>query len=233
MKYYAVIPAAGTGSRFGAETPKQYLPLAGKPVMLHSLERLRAALPLAMIYVVVAHDDRMFDAEIGEQPGVTVLRCGGGTRAASVRNGLDAIAQAQSDDWVLVHDAVRPCVDRASLIRLQTELAGDDVGGLLAIPISSTLKRADVVAANGAPRSVRTEARDGLWNAQTPQMFRYALLRKALSRPGAEQATDEAHAVEELGARPRLVQGSGTNIKITFPDDLKLAEAILAAERNG
>jgi 2-C-methyl-D-erythritol 4-phosphate cytidylyltransferase len=228
MSFHALIAAAGNGFRFGAGLPKQYSLLQGKPVLRHSMERVAAAFPLATTYVVVAHNDHWFDEAIGHPGGVTVLRCGGATRGESIRNALDAmagIAGVAKDDWVVVHDAVRPCIDRASLLRLQAELEGDPVGGLLAVPVASTLKRADADA-----RIERTEPRAGLWKAQTPQMFRYGLLHEALDRPGAEQSTDEAHAVEAMGARPRLVQGSATNIKITYPEDLRLAAAILAAE---
>ena len=226
MRFHALIAAAGSGFRFGAERPKQYSLLHGKPVLQHSMERLASGFALAMTYVVIAPDDPWFDAAIGAQPNITVLRCGGATRGASIRNALDAMAGVASDDWIVVHDAVRPCVDRASLLRLQSELADERVGGILAIPEASTLKRADAAA-----RIAGTESRAGLWQAQTPQMFRYGMLRDAFSRPGAEQSTDEAHAVEGLGAKPRLVQGSATNIKITYPEDLRLAAAILAAEQ--
>jgi 2-C-methyl-D-erythritol 4-phosphate cytidylyltransferase len=232
MRFFALIAAAGSGYRFGAELPKQYSLLLGRPVLQHSIERVASGFPLAMTYVVLAPDDQWFDAAIGEQPGVGVLRCGGATRGASIRNALAAIPGVASDDWIVVHDAVRPCVDQASLLRLLGELANDGVGGILAMPVASTLKRADATMDGGPPRILRTEPRAGLWEAQTPQMFRYALLHEALSRPGAEHSTDEAHAVEGLGAKPRLVRGSATNIKITYPEDLRLAAAILAAERS-
>ena len=225
MRFFALIAAAGYGLRFGAELPKQYSPLHGKPVLQHSIDRLASGLPLAMTYVVVAPDDPWFDAAIGEQAGIIVLRCGGATRAASVGNALAAMSGVAADDWIVVHDAARPCIDKASLRRLQDELADDPVGGILALPVAGTVKRAD--AAN---RIARTEPRAGLWEAQTPQMFRYGLLRDALARPGALQATDEASAIEWLGAHPRLVQGSATNLKITYPADLRLAAAILDAQ---
>jgi 2-C-methyl-D-erythritol 4-phosphate cytidylyltransferase len=129
------------------------------------------------------------------------------------------------DDWIVVHDAVRPCVDAASMLRLHRELADDDTSGLLAIPMTSSLKRV-----GGDMRIVGTEPRSGLWQAQTPQMFRYGVLRSAFARPGIEQMTDEAQVVEAFGRRPKLVVGNPNNLKITFPDDLKLAAAILATE---
>jgi 2-C-methyl-D-erythritol 4-phosphate cytidylyltransferase len=230
MSFFALIAAAGNGFRFGAGLPKQYALLHGKPVLQYSMERLNAGFALAMTYVVIAPDDHWFNDAIGEQPGITVLRCGGATRGASIRNALDAMSGVTPDDWIVVHDAVRPCIDRASLLRLQSELAGDAVGGMLAVPVAATLKRADA-GVDAAPRVKRTESRDGLWSAQTPQMFRYGLLHEALSHPGAEHLTDEAQAMEGIGAHPRLIQGSRTNIKITYPDDLLLAQAILTAER--
>jgi 2-C-methyl-D-erythritol 4-phosphate cytidylyltransferase len=231
MRYHALIPAAGSGSRFASRSsaqqqPKQYWVLDGKPVLLHSIERLATVVSPQQIHVAVAPDDRWFDEAIGMRPGVTVLRCGGATRNETVRNLLSAVVGAQDDDWVLIHDAVRPCIDPASLARLKQELLHDDVGGLLALPVVGTLKRADREG-----RSVVTESRDGLWSAQTPQMFRYGVLREALARSTAAHCTDEAQAVEALGLKPRLVTGSPTNLKITYPDDLALAAAIMAAQR--
>lgn len=144
-------------------------------------------------------------------------------RAQTVANALTALQGVDDEDWIAVHDAVRPCIDADSLRRLQRELADDPIGGLLAVPVAATLKRGD---AQG--RSVRTEPREGLWLAQTPQMFRYRVLRDAFSRNGFEQSTDEAQAVESLGAHPRLVMGNAANLKITYPDDLRLAGLILA-----
>jgi 2-C-methyl-D-erythritol 4-phosphate cytidylyltransferase len=225
MRYHALIPAAGNGSRFSAESPKQYWLLEGKPVLQHSIERLAAAFPLSRTYVALAIDDSWFERTIGARADVTVLRCGGETRAQTVRNALRALSDVARDDWILVHDAVRPCIDSASLSRLKDELADDSIGGLLAVPVNGTLKRAD-----HNERSIRTESRQDLWQAQTPQMFRYGVLCEALARPGAELATDEAQAVEALGSKPRLVAGSSTNVKITYRDDLQLAAAILACQ---
>jgi len=228
MRYHALIPAAGGGARFGADSPKQYSLLAGKPVLLHAMERLAASIPLHMTYVVLAADDHWFDRAIGSRERVAVLRCGGETREQTVRNALRELSGIADDDWIVVHDAVRPCVDAASLLRLQTELAGDDTGGLLAIPMACSLKRVD-----GDMRIVATEPRDGLWRAQTPQMFRYGVLRSAFARQGIEQMTDEAQVVEAFGRQPKLVVGNSNNLKITYPDDLTLAAAILATEAAG
>ena len=225
MTYYALLPAAGNGFRFGSGVPKQYSLLHGKPVLQHSIERLAASLPLAMTFVVLAKDDHWFDDAVPAQAGVTVLRCGGESRAASIRNALARLSDLADNHWIVVHDAVRPCVAPTALSRLQSELAYDRVGGVLAIPVSGTLKRTC-----DDRRTVRTEAADGLWRAQTPQVFRYGILRDAFARPGAEGSPDEADAVTAMGLRPRLVPGDATNIKITFPEDLILAAAILSAE---
>jgi 2-C-methyl-D-erythritol 4-phosphate cytidylyltransferase len=226
IRYHALIPAAGTGSRFAAGLPKQYALLDGKPVLQHAMERLAAGFRLHGIYVALAPDDRWYERAIGVRDCVTPLRCGGRTRAETVRNALAAISDAGSSDWIVVHDAARPCIDASSLLRLKYVVADDPVGGILATPVVAALKRAD---ADG--RIARSESREALWQAQTPQMFRYAVLREALARPGAEDALDEAQAVEALGARPRLIAGNANNLKISYPDDLLLAAAILAAER--
>ncbi|MEO8344207.1 MAG: 2-C-methyl-D-erythritol 4-phosphate cytidylyltransferase [Betaproteobacteria bacterium] len=230
-KLWALVPAAGGGTRFGGATPKQYAPLSGRPLLAWTLDCLRDALPLAGIAVNIVPDDAHYDRMIGVRTGVTVLREGGRTRGETVRNGLQLLATScADDDWILVHDAARPCVPRAALQRLVAILEHDAVGGLLAVPVADTLKRGD--DAVDAPRVLRTEDRAQLWRAQTPQMFRYGLLMRALACPGADECTDEAQAVEALGLSARLVQGSRANIKVTFPDDLQLAAAILAAQAN-
>ena len=222
MAHYALVPAAGSGSRFGGELPKQYLMLHGKPLLQHALDRLQAQFALAQLYVVLAPDDELFEAMITVTSNVIVLRCGGRTRGASVHNALSRMAGVD-DDWIVVHDAARPCVDADSSLRLQRELANDDVGGFLALPVTDTLKRVD-----DDSRVVRTEPREGLWRAQTPQMFRFGVLRRAFGLPGLDGFTDEAQAVERLGLKPRAVVGNAFNVKVTFPDDLALASAILA-----
>jgi len=222
VAHYALVPAAGSGSRFGGELPKQYLMLQGKPLLQHALDRLLAQFPLARLYVVLAPDDELFEAMITVTSNVIVLRCGGRTRGASVHNALSRMAGVD-DDWIVVHDAARPCVDADSSLRLQRELANDDVGGFLALPVTDTLKRVD-----DDSRVVRTEPREGLWRAQTPQMFRLGVLRRAFALPGLDGFTDEAQAVERLGLKPRAVVGNAFNVKVTFPDDLALASAILA-----
>jgi 2-C-methyl-D-erythritol 4-phosphate cytidylyltransferase len=224
MATHALVPAAGNGFRFGADVPKQYLLLNGKPVMQHALERLQAHFRLQRLYIVLAQDDHWFEGTIPVTDNVTLLRCGGATRAQSVRNALERLTDVRSDDWVVVHDAVRPCLDRDESLRLQRELADDDVGGFLAVPVSDTLKRVGDDA-----RVVRTESRDALFRAQTPQMFRYGVLRQAFTLPNIDRWTDEAHAVEALGLAPRSIAGSACNVKITYPEDMALAGAILTA----
>jgi 2-C-methyl-D-erythritol 4-phosphate cytidylyltransferase len=232
-RLFALVPAAGGGSRFGAAIPKQYARLEGKPLLAWTLARLRAALDLRTIAVALAPDDDRYDREIGACEAVTVLRCGGRTRSDTVRNALRALAGTCGDaDWILVHDAARPCVPAEALARLVAQVSDDAVGGLLAIPVADTLKRAEGPGDGAAPRVLRTENRAGLWQAQTPQMFRYGVLVRALADPAASECTDEAQAVESLGLSPRLVRGSLANIKVTFPDDLDLAAAILASQAN-
>ena len=225
----ALVPAAGGGSRFGGTFPKQYAPLAGHTLLGCTLDRLRDALDFQAIAVAIAPDDLHYDSEIGMRGGVAVLRCGGPTRSDTVRNALQALAgTCRDDDWILVHDGARPCVPHDALARLVAHLEHEAVGGLLAIPVADTLKRGDGDV--DAPRVVRTENRAGLGQAQTPQMFRYGVLTRALAHPAASECTDEAQAVEALGLAPRLVRGSLANLKVTFPDDLQLAAAILAAQ---
>jgi 2-C-methyl-D-erythritol 4-phosphate cytidylyltransferase len=231
---FVVVPAAGGGSRFGGALPKQYAELAGRPVIAHALDRLAALQPAATL-VVLAPDDAHYARLIGVRAGVEAVAAGGVTRAATVANALAHLAgRCADDDWILVHDAARPCVPRSALRRLVDQLDGDPVGGLLAIPVADTLKRAAPAGEGGGePRVRATEDRAGLWQAQTPQMFRCGVLRAALARPEATAATDEAAAVEGLAATlacamPRLIRGSARNIKITYAADLALAVAILS-----
>ncbi len=223
---FGLIPAAGGSARFGGAEPKQYALLAGAPVIRQTIRALNEAIALDAVFVVLARDDKLYTQRVGELPGVVPLYCGGSTRAESVANGLAAMGEhATADDWILVHDAARPCVDVATLHRLLNELEDEPVGGLLAVPLADTLKRAE---AGADLRVASTEDRTGMWCAQTPQMFRFALLQHALRKSDGKKITDEAQAVEALGVKPRLVLGSPTNIKVTYAEDLALAEAILA-----
>ena len=222
-RHIALVPAAGSGARFGAEIPKQYLELSGKPLIFHALAALFRCQRIEEVWVVLSPDDAWwpgFDWSAFDER-LRVVFCGGATRAETVANGLVAMhGGLTADDWVLVHDAARPCLSAERLNALCDELAGDAVGGLLAMPVADTLKRAD-----GEQRVAATEPRDGLWQAQTPQMFRYGLLCSALA--GQFTVTDEASAIEAAGFRPRLVRSDASNLKVTFPADLRLAELIL------
>ena len=228
LTLYALIPAAGAGTRLRGENPKQYLPLAGKPMLWHAVNSIFEA-PVENVFVVLAPDDKQFaqldwSAFAGR---LEPLYCGGETRRDTVYNGMvAAMAAVDADDWVLVHDAARPCLPRQDLANLIRETGNDRVGGILALPVAETVKRT-AKDESGTQRIAGTVDRDQLWLAQTPQLFRCGLLLEALQK-ATRTVTDEAGAVEQLGLRPRLVTGSRENIKITFPEDLKIAEAILA-----
>ncbi len=229
-RYFALIPAAGVGARIGADCPKQYLPLAGKPMLRHVLDTFAASAAIAHTYVVVSADDGWIGPALADAPQlaprVTVLRQGGPSRRQSVLNGLHAMRDQVADhDWVLVHDAARPGLTAALIDDLIRALEDDAVGGLLALPVVDTLKRADARGDSGE-RVQATVARERLWAAQTPQMFRYGLLRRALQQ--AVEVTDEASAVEALGLQPKLVAGSPRNFKVTLPHDVVLAELFLS-----
>ena len=219
--FYALIPAAGFGMRMGYEIPKQYLTLAGQPMIAHALSTLCACAQISTVFVVLSPEDRQFRrydfSRFGDK--LQPLYCGGATRAESVLNGLLA-ADIDADDWLLVHDAARPCLTQAHLNKLIDELKNDAVGGLLAVPVADTLKRAD---AEG--RVLRTESREQLWQAQTPQMFRAGLLATALQQ--CKDVTDDASAIEALGLSPKLVACDASNFKVTYPQDLLLAELLL------
>lgn len=228
MTCVALVPAAGSGSRFAANQPKQYQPLSGKPMLWHAVAALARA-PVETVFVVLAPEDKAFatydwSAFAGK---IETLYCGGETRRDSVYNGLvAAMADVQADDWVLVHDAARPCLPPADLARLYEECRNDEIGGILALPVADTVKRAGKDEA-GAQRIAGTEDRAQLWLAQTPQMFRVGLLAQAL-RQAKGTITDEASAMEQLGLKPRLVPGSRENLKVTWPEDLALAQSILS-----
>jgi len=226
-KYYALIPAAGFGARMGSEVPKQYLPVLGRPLIHYAVAALCAHPRIERVYVVLAPGDTLWTQHDWQAftPKLVPLSCGGGERFESVLNGLQAIqGQVGSEDWVMVHDAARPCLDQALLDKLIAEVGEDPVGGLLAVPVADTLKRADQ-----ENRIAATEPRAGLWQAQTPQMFRYGLLQRALSVLEGIVPTDEAQAVEQLGFQAKLVASDARNFKVTYPRDLELAELILAA----
>lgn len=226
--YHALIPAAGFGSRMGEETPKQYLPILGKPLIHYSVATLCSHAMISDVYVVLAPEDSLWNSyDWSAHSGkLKPLYCGGSERFESVRNGLNAIRdEVDFEDWILVHDAARPGLNHIMLDRLISEVGDDPFGGLLAVPVADTLKRAD--ADN---RVMCTETRDKLWQAQTPQMFRYELLQRAMSLLDGAVVTDEAQAVERMGFQAKLVAGDMTNFKVTYLQDIKLAELILGGK---
>ena len=223
---FALLPCAGSGSRAGTAQPKQYHPVAGQPLVRHTLAAFAKVPRIARVLVVVAPgDERLDDVEAP----IEVAPCGGATRAESVLNGLTHLraSGAAAHDWVLVHDAARCLVTPAQIEALIDACQADAVGGLLALPLADTLKAA---AADG--RVDATLARADKWLAQTPQMFRLGALRDALAAHAAQGfagITDEASAIEATGQRPLLVRGSAQNLKVTYPEDFALAEAILGS----
>ncbi len=227
VRFYALIPSAGSGSRAGAAGPKQYQQVAGRRVIEHTVGAFLQLESLAGVGVVVAPDDRVYGST---EARVQVWHVGGATRAHSVFNGLRALLQAgaRDKDWVLVHDAARCLIRPRDIEQLMQAVADDAVGGLLALPLPDTLKQADADLAR--PRVGATIARADKWLAQTPQMFRIGVLVRALSAheaSGFAGITDEASAVEAAGLKPLLVAGTARNFKLTYPEDFALAEALL------
>lgn len=219
---YALVPAAGVGARSGADRPKQYVEIAGRAMLAHTLAALAAVPRLAATLVVVSPEDDQFEAAVPGFDAAWLARCGGATRAESVANGLAELTArgARADDWVLVHDAARCLVRPEWVERLIYACEVDAVGGLLAFPLPDTLKQAE----NG--RASATIDRRGKWAAQTPQMFRIGMLAEALGHAG-DAVTDEASAIEMLGHAPLLVEAPLENFKVTWPADFALAERLL------
>src|SRR6185369_1809025 len=219
---FALVPCAGIGERAGAGGPKQYRELAGRSVVSHTLAALAAVPRIEGTLVVVAASDTVIEQHLHGLDPVWVSRTGGATRAQTVANGLAALSErgARDEDWVLVHDAARCLVRPQEIERLIVVCEQDEVGGLLALPLSDTLKS----ELDG--RVSETVERSGKWLAQTPQMFRLGMLREALRKAG-DRVTDEASAIEATGAAPRLVPGSMENFKLTWPSDFALAERLL------
>ena len=224
--FHALIPCAGSGSRAGTAQPKQYQPVAGQPMVMHTLQALSRVPQLASGWVVLSPDDAFVWPDGCWPQAFQKLQCGGASRAESVFNGLQAMLAAGLDgqDWVLVHDAARCLVSPESVGRLIEMCSDDAVGGLLALPLPDTLKT------ESAGRVLETVPREHKWLAQTPQMFRLQALHDALAAvadTGFAGITDEASAMERLGLRPRLVEGSAMNLKVTYPADFAFAEAVL------
>jgi len=226
---HALIPAAGFGTRYGGAVLKQYLPLCGKAVLAHTIRVFQFHPMIVGVTVILAEDDQLFESSLGALAGTVETVAGGDTRAQSVRNGLSFLADKHSGaDWALVHDAARPCLSPASLDRLLEQGLQSPDGAILAMPVGDTLKRA------GDDQEIAaTVDRSGLWAAQTPQMFRIGALIDAIDagQQAGRELTDEASAMEFVGAKPKLVMGSVANIKITHPSDLAIAEALLGRKK--
>jgi 2-C-methyl-D-erythritol 4-phosphate cytidylyltransferase len=224
---WAVVPAAGKGARMGADIPKQYLKLAGKSVLEHTLQLLTSQPLIAAVVIAVAADDELWPAVAASLSNSVTVVTGGAERCHSVLAGITALDNAGDDDWVMVHDAARPCLRASDIERMIDELGEHPVGGILAAPVRDTLKRG-----NEHGDIVATVDRNHLWHALTPQMFRVGVLRSAIA--GALDrglvVTDEAQAIEAAGLVPRIVEGHGDNLKITHPADLTLAELILRGQ---
>ena len=223
---FAVVPAAGVGRRMGGNIPKQYLPLAGRAVIEHTLMRITAHPRIAATVIAISPgDDYWPELASRFQSAALHVTEGGTERCHSVLNALEYLTTlAHEQDWVLVHDAARPCIRAADIERLVHTLLDHPIGGLLGLPLTDTVKRADA-----RDEVLQTVSREGLWRALTPQMFRLGPLREALRDALAADrlVTDEAAAMELAGHRPRMVEGQADNIKITRPGDLALAELYL------
>ncbi len=228
MTIWAIVPAAGIGRRMRAKVPKQYLNLNGRPIIETSLARISSLTYVRQIVVMLNPEDTVWPTLGLEQNPKIVCQYGGENRYQTVLNGLRYLSsQAHDDDWVLVHDAARPCVRRSDIDTLFEQIADHPVGGLLGAPVDNTLKRID-----GQQEVSGTVDRADVWNAFTPQVFRFRLLLDALETvdKGQKTVTDESTAVEALGYRPKMVPGNRDNIKITHPNDLNLAAQILSSQ---
>ncbi len=220
--FHVIIPAAGTGNRMQNALPKQYLPLAGKPVISHVIQVFFNHPRIASIHLALSPEDAFWRSlSINAESKLQLHYTGGASRSETVLNTLKAI-DADDEDWILVHDAARPGLSAALLESLLNALQDDAVGGLLAMPVADTLKQSQL-----ENRVEKTVSRQNLWQAQTPQMFRYATLKKALIAFDGVP-TDEAEAIEALGLQPKLVQGELANLKVTYPQDFQLLEALFA-----
>ena len=230
--YWAVVPAAGVGRRMGVAIPKQYLNLHGCTVIEHTLRRLCRHMQINAVVVALGADDEHWPtvaAKLSKQNKL-LTTVGGAERCHSVYNGLLKLeGRAHDDDWVLVHDAARPCLHHNDIDRLITALSDHAVGGLLGVPVADTMKRTDEQGA-----VIATVSRDNLWRAMTPQMFRYGVLKQALAEALNTHTlvTDEAAAIERAGHIPRMVECRADNIKITRPEDLTLAEMYMARQEH-
>jgi 2-C-methyl-D-erythritol 4-phosphate cytidylyltransferase len=229
-KIIALIPAAGTGTRLGDSLPKQYLDINGQPLIVHTLQALVRVSRIEKIIVVLSPEDQHWRGLVANDGSVwatlsarvETINVGGKSRRDSVLNGLNTMSGSeQSNTWIMVHDAARPCIRSELVEQFIDELENDSVGGLLALPLSDTIKLDD-----GNLRVAKTLSRENIWRAQTPQMFKFDLLQKALT--ASPNATDEAEAIEATGHQPKLVMGDSANLKVTYTTDLKLAKMLLS-----
>jgi len=223
-KYFAIIPAAGTGTRMPADRPKQYLHLAGQPILTRVVNVFSTHPRIEKVIVVLHAQDRWWSSLTFSSPEKILTVIGGDERVHSVALGLDYLSDfAKKDDWVMVHDASRPGLQAQDIDFLLSELHNHEVGGLLGLPLVDTIKRVDSIN-----EIQETIPRDHLWQAQTPQLFRFTLLKKAIHSALTNQAiiTDEASAIELLHLKPKIILGNRRNFKITFPEDLTLAERL-------
>ncbi len=219
--FHVIIPAAGIGTRMLNVLPKQYLPLAGKPIIAHIIKMFFNHPRIASIHLALSPDDKFWQSlSINMESRLHIHYTGGESRSETVLNTLNAM-QIGDEDWVLVHDAARPGLTHEALNRLLVSLETDEVGGLLALPVADTIKKSNEI--NLVDQTI---SRQNLWQAQTPQMFRYAMLKQALSEYEG-LPTDEAEAIEALGFSPKLVHGELRNLKVTYPEDLALLEMIV------
>lgn len=233
IRFKAVVPAGGSGTRLGAALPKQYLSMGGVSMLERSVEALLQAEWIDTVVIVVAPDDRRVQGLFAASARVHILPRGGATRRDSVLAGVRFLNEqigAHPDDWVMVHDAARPGLSLTALERLRDAVLGWEGGALLALPVADTVKRAES-ARSGPVRVAQTLPREGLWLAQTPQLGRGAALQRALEQHA--DVTDEASALEAAGIAVRLVHGEGRNFKVTTADDLAMMRALLSGEGDG
>jgi len=228
-RIWAVVPAAGIGSRMTADKPKQYIKVAGKTVLEHSINSLLMLDVIKGVQLCIAANDKYWQELNFEHQKLLPVVPGGEQRADTVLAGLEAISHlAKDDDWIMVHDAARPCVNQSILLKLINNVLDHPVGGLLAIPVADTIKKATSMESSTV--SVEsTISRDSLWLAQTPQMFKYEVLKASLINAKQQQIeiTDEASAIEQAGYRPLIVSGHRSNIKLTYQEDLDWVECFL------
>lgn len=228
-KKIVILPCAGVGSRFSQVIPKQYTLINNKTIIEHTLSVFLSIRQIDQIIIVTAVDDQYIDrlvnlGKISMNDKIRILKIGGQTRAQTIRNVVNSL-KCNQDDWLLVHDVVRCCIKSDVVLRLITQLENDDVGGILAIGAADTIK----VSQNGLIIN-KTLDRCHIYHAQTPQMFRAGVLKDALNLAPLDLVTDEASAVEQINLPVKLVEGERNNVKITYPTDIKLAEAILNSD---